>query len=305
MSYAISYIIPAYNCALTIEESLDSIIDGNYRNGDEIIIVDDASTDTTPALLEKFAVRYPNVSVLRHTLNKGGAAARNTAAERASNSLIFCLDSDNVLVPGSVEKLQRLLVENDADVASFQELRFFTSATVEITHKWVFQPGVIALADCLAGTVVPISSGNYLYSRASWQRAGGYPEFAGALDAWGFGLRQMATGSKMVVLPDSFYYHRSGHESYWVREAKRGETSSKALQIITPYLDLLEDQDVEYITGEQGRCVWLEQLKQRPLKLKTGDEGRIGMIIHPPKAGFLKRIAVMLAARGKRLIAGQ
>lgn len=299
MSDATSYIIPAYNCASTIEESLDSIINGNYRNSDEIIIVDDASTDTTPALLEKFAARYPNVSVLRHTLNKGGAAARNTAVERASNPLIFCLDSDNVLAPGSVEKLQRLLVENDADVASFQELRFFTSATAEITHMWMFQPGVITLADCLTGTVVPIASGNYLYSKRSWLRAGGYPEFAGALDAWGFGLRQMATGSKMVVLPDSFYYHRYGHESYWVRDAKKGETSSKALQIITPYLDLLEDQDVEYITGERGRCVWLEQLKQRPLKLKTGDEGRCGMIIHPPKPGFLKRIAVMLAARVK------
>lgn len=305
MSDAISYIIPAYNCASTIEESLESIINGNCRNSDEIIIVDDASTDTTSALLQKLAGRYPNVSVLSHPLNKGGAAARNTAVERASNPLIFCLDSDNVLAPGSVEKLKKLLVESDADVASFQELRFFTSVTAEITHKWVFQPGVITLADCLAGSVVPISSGNYLYSRASWLRAGGYPEFAGALDAWGFGFRQMATGSKMVVLPDSFYYHRHGHESYWVREAKKGDTSAKALQILTPYLELLQDEDVAYITGEQGRCVWFEQRKQRPVRVKSGDEGRYGMVVNPPESGFLKRIATTLAARGKRLVTGQ
>jgi len=305
MCDAISYIIPAYNCESTIEESLHSIVNGNYRTGDEIIIVDDASTDTTPALLEKFAARYANVRVMRHASNKGGAAARNTAVENAGNPLVFCLDSDNVLKPGTVDKLQRLLVENAADVASFQQLHFFTSATAEITHRWIFQPGIITLADCLSGPVAPIASGNYLYSKRSWRRAGGYPEFAGALDAWGFGLRQMATGSKMVVLPDSFYYHRYGHESYWVREARKGGNSSKALRIITPYLDLLTDEDVEYITGEEGRSVWFEQLKQRPLKLKTGEIGRTGVIVHSPEPCFLKRIAAMLATRVKRAIAGQ
>ena len=305
MSDAISYIMPAYNCASTVEESLESIVNGNYRDIDEIIIVDDASTDTTSVLLQEFAGRYPNVRVLSHPFNKGGAAARNTAVERACNSLIFCLDSDNVLAPGSVEKLRRLLVESDADVASFQELRFFKSVTLEITHKWLFQPGVITLADCLAGHVVPISSGNYLYSRVSWLRAGGYPEFSGALDAWGFGFRQMATGSKMVVLPDSFYYHRSCHESYWVREAKKCDTSVKALQILTPYLELLQAEDVAYITGEQGRCVWFEQRKQRPIRLKSGEEGRNGMVVYPPETGFLKKFATRLAAHGKRLLAGQ
>ena len=43
----ISFIIPAYNCADTIVESIDSIFNGNFEDGDEVIIVNDASTDKT------------------------------------------------------------------------------------------------------------------------------------------------------------------------------------------------------------------------------------------------------------------
>ena len=43
----ISFIIPAYNCADTLVESIESIFDGNFEDGDEVIIVNDASTDKT------------------------------------------------------------------------------------------------------------------------------------------------------------------------------------------------------------------------------------------------------------------
>lgn len=304
MTHPVSFIMPAYNCERTVEESLGSILNGNFEPGDEIVIVDDCSTDGTAAVLRSFAEVHPRVTVHTHLRNRGGAAARNSAVERAVNPLIFCLDSDNVLAPGSVAQLKRCLVDSGADVASFQELRYFVSAPTEVTHRWIFNPGVITLADALSGPITPIASGNYLFSKKSWLKAGGYPEFSGALDAWGFGLRQLATGSRMVVLPDSFYYHRHGHESYWVREERKGATSSKALDIIAPYLELLEDEDVEYVT-EQGRSVWFQQLKQRPLKLKSGEEGRSGTVVHPPKPGFAKRTVAMLAERVRRALAGK
>lgn len=93
----ISFIIPAFNCARTIEETIYSIIDGNLDEGDEIVIVNDGSTDLTWRLLEGLKDQYAPIKLVAHSKNRGGAYARNTAVENAKNPLIFCLDSDNAL----------------------------------------------------------------------------------------------------------------------------------------------------------------------------------------------------------------
>lgn len=278
-SLNLSIIIPAFNCENTITETVESIIGKNLSEGDEIVIVDDASTDGTKLILDGYARKYGFVHIVSNGNNKGGAAARNTAVEHSKNELIFCLDSDNVLAGGSIERLKNCLVEQGADAASFQELHYFNNGISNVTHKWVFKVGQTNFSDALAGAVVPIASGNYMFTKDSWRRAGRYPEFAGALDAWGFGLRQLATGCKMVVLSDSFYYHRYGHESYWVRDLKNGKISLTALQIIIPYIDQIADADIYYIVGK-GRHVWFEQIQERPLRMKNGVVGSAGYVVH-------------------------
>ena len=66
----------------------------NLSHGDEVIIVDDGSTDKTPEVLADIGRDYPAVKVLKHAANKGGAVARNTAVENAAHSILFCLDSE-------------------------------------------------------------------------------------------------------------------------------------------------------------------------------------------------------------------
>jgi len=272
----ISFFIPAYNCEKTVQESLESILEGNFTNGDELVIVDDGSTDNTEGVLNDLKAKYPVIKLLKHSRNKGGAAARNTAVENTESEILFCLDSDNVLVPGSIQKLKAYLLSSGADVAAFQELHYFKDDTGQVTHKWTFRPGLITLADCLAGPVTPVASGNYMFTKESWIRAGGYPEFAGALDAWGFGFRQLATGSKMMVMPNSYYYHRYGHESYWVRDSKSQKNSLRALRILLPFLDMFDQKDVDYMMSRKGRYDWFGNLEKHPIKLKTGERGKSG-----------------------------
>ena len=125
------------------------------------------------------------------------------------------------------------------------------------------------MADNLAGHKVPGASGNYMFTRESWKRAGGYPEFAGALDTWGFGFRQLATGSKMMVMEDSYYHHRCGHESYWVRFKNDHSPSLTALQIILPFIELMNERDVNRIMG-RGRDTWFGNTEKQPVRLKSG-----------------------------------
>lgn len=266
----VSFFIPAYNCAATVREAVESIMDGNFAEGDELVILNDCSTDETATVLEELNERFPAIKVFGHLRNKGGAAARNSAIERTTNQILFCLDSDNILAPGSIAKLKDYLVTTGADIAAFEELRFFKQTKENVTETWACKSGLIELADYLSSHKLPGSSGNYMFTRESWTRAGGYPEFAGALDAWGFGLRQLATGSKMRVMPDSFYHHRHGHESYWWRDYKNGKIPVAALQLLLPFMDMLVDEDVEYVMSREGRNDWHGNLALRPLRLKNG-----------------------------------
>ncbi|WP_378953188.1 glycosyltransferase family 2 protein [Pelosinus sp. sgz500959] len=265
----VSFFIPAYNCEKNLEESVLSILKGNFCAGDEIVIVNDGSTDGTESIIDGLVADHPVIKKINHSVNKGGGAARNTAIENAQYDILFCLDSDNILICSTIQKLQEYMLQTSAHVASFGEICFFIGHRANITHKWIYKKET-TLDDCLSTHMVPGASGNYLFTRESWQRAGGYPEFAGAMDTWGFGFRQLATGSKMVSMPDSYYLHRYGHESYWVRESKLGKISQINLEILRPYLDLIMDEDVDYIQSTEGRINWFDHLSMRPIRLKSG-----------------------------------
>jgi len=97
----VSVIIPTYNRAHTLGRAIDSVLH-QTRPADEIIIVDDGSTDKTAALLEN----YTGLIHLEQT-NAGVSTARNTGIAQASSSWIAFLDSDDEWLPS---KLQHQLV---------------------------------------------------------------------------------------------------------------------------------------------------------------------------------------------------
>lgn len=265
----VSFVIPCYNCGETVGESVRSVVEANLQPGDEIVLVDDGSDDATSEILATLAAEADAIQIHSHSVNRGGGAARNTGVDRALHPLIFCLDADNVLLPGSVGPLKQYLIQQGADAAAFQEIRYFTDESLEVTHSWKMRSGAIELADQLSSHQVPGSSGNYLYTKQSWKQASGYPEYARSLDAWGFGLRQLATGARMMVLENTAYLHRYGHDSYWVRESKAGGLSLTALQLMMPYVERLRGGDRRYLFGRRGRTGWFDRLEQRPLRLKA------------------------------------
>lgn len=281
----ISFFIPAYNCFKTIAETVDSIFNDNFMFGDELIIVNDASKDETPTLIEKIRDKYrdKNIKIITHKRNKGGAAARNTAIENSNNPLLFCLDSDNILEKNSIQELKDFLINSGSDASAFRELKYFKENVNNITHTWKFTEGKITLEKMLSDHKTPPASGNYLFSKESWERADGYPEFAGALDTWGFGFRQIVTGSKMSVMNDLYYFHRHGTESYWVTFSKNNSVSLRILQIIAPHLDRISDKDVKYITNPKTRHTWYNNIEKKPLRIKKENKYKFNALIYIKK----------------------
>jgi glycosyltransferase involved in cell wall biosynthesis len=306
---AISFFIPAYNCAKTITESVDSIMETNFTDGDELIITNDCSTDNTLQILKELKIKYPAIILLAHIRNKGGAAARNTAVEYARHNLLFCLDADNVLAPLSIVPLKEYLAANNADVASFQHQHYFLTDKFKAEYTWSLPEGEVSLQRYLHGENTPGQHGNYLFTKQSWINAKGYAEGSGALDTWTFGLRQIITGAKMVVLKDSLYYHRLDYKnSYWMKDAESHlwSVSIKATYALFPFFDIIDEDFVNYILGN-GKYDWFYRLKQNPIKLTDRNVKnefysklhiRIKKIAYPGSSFFDKVIYKLKRAAG-------
>jgi glycosyltransferase involved in cell wall biosynthesis len=98
---AISVVIPSYNRAALLGEAIESAL-GQTRPPDEIVVVDDGSTDATPEVLARFASR---VRAVRQA-NAGEAAARNRGVLEARGPWIAFLDSDDLWEPDALERLE-------------------------------------------------------------------------------------------------------------------------------------------------------------------------------------------------------
>jgi glycosyltransferase involved in cell wall biosynthesis len=109
----ISVVIPAYNCARTIRMALDSVL-VQTRRADEILVLDDGSTDETSSILNSYRSRI----IVITQKNSGPGAARNRLCQQAQGDLVAFLDSDDLWHPEYL-KNQAQLFEGCRQAAAF------------------------------------------------------------------------------------------------------------------------------------------------------------------------------------------
>ena len=100
----VSIIIPSYNTERYIAQALDSALSQTYPYV-EIVVVDDGSTDRSPAILGEYAVRYPDRITVIHQTNQGVGEARMTALAHVHGTFFLPLDGDDWLAPEAVTEL--------------------------------------------------------------------------------------------------------------------------------------------------------------------------------------------------------
>lgn len=110
MNDMVSVIMPSYNTAEYIAESIQSVLNQTYTNW-ELIIVDDCSTDNTDETVEPY-LSDSRIFYLKNDKNSGAAVSRNRALREAKGKWIAFLDSDDLWLPEKLEK-QIAFMENN------------------------------------------------------------------------------------------------------------------------------------------------------------------------------------------------
>ena len=112
MEELVSIIMPTYNCAAFIEDSIKSVITQYYQNW-ELIIVDDCSTDNTKTVLTSYLEKYPNIRYTCLEKNSGPAVARSEALKQAKGDYVAFLDSDDIWLPNKLSSQIAFMKENN------------------------------------------------------------------------------------------------------------------------------------------------------------------------------------------------
>ena len=200
----ISVIIPVHDGAQFLAQTLRSVLDQTVAP-DEVIVVDDGSSDESAAIAEGFGAR---VQVIRGKYG-GAAAARVAGVTRATGEAIMFMDADDLLGRNVLQSLADTLSHNEGGIACCDWMRY-----ERIGSTWQARPASCAprrpgqspLAAWLTGWYHPPCS--VLWSRQAYERSGGWnPEILVNNDG-DLMMRALSRGIELVHTPRGTSYYR-------------------------------------------------------------------------------------------------
>ena len=131
----LSIVIPIYNEERTISDLVYAVESANKLGLDnEILLVDDFSTDKTSEILTKIHSDNPSLIIVKHSFNQGKGAALRSAFQQASGDIILIQDADLEYDPKEYPKLLKPIIENKADVVYGS--RFRSDQETRVLYFW-------------------------------------------------------------------------------------------------------------------------------------------------------------------------
>jgi glycosyltransferase involved in cell wall biosynthesis len=203
----VSIVVPSYNYAKYLPECLDSVL-AQTEPADEIIVVNDGSTDNTTDVIAPYLPRGINYIVKP---NGGVAAARNDGIKKASNPYIVCLDADDKIAPTFVSTLKEALAKDRTLGIAYTGLHMFDDDghTFGTNFPPPFDWEVQATVSVPPSNCVPSGC---MFRRSMWEHAGGFKQIYAPAEDAEFWTRGLSIGyhAKKVTDEKQFIYRAHG-----------------------------------------------------------------------------------------------
>lgn len=113
----VSVVVPVYKTERYLDQCISSIVSQTYSNL-EILLIDDGSPDRCPEICDTWAKSDSRIRVI-HKQNAGLGKARNTGIEQAKGAYICFFDSDDYILPDTIEKVYRKAADETVDIVVF------------------------------------------------------------------------------------------------------------------------------------------------------------------------------------------
>lgn len=213
----VSVIIPCYNQAVFMEQTIQSVLHSNYSTI-EIILVNDGSTDNTEEIGKKLESENENIFYYSQ-INSGPSVARNHGIRKAKGNYILPLDSDDIISVDYIsEAVKAFEADHEVKVVYCEAEKFG-----EKEGRWNLKP--FSLQSLAVNNMIFVSA---LYKKEDWERCGGYSkDMVSVGEDWEFWISMLKNGGKVVKLPITGFYYRIRSNS-----RRKGMTNAKKKQMI-------------------------------------------------------------------------
>tara|TARA_R110002095_G_scaffold161072_1_gene139580 strand:- start:537 stop:1394 length:858 start_codon:yes stop_codon:yes gene_type:complete len=279
MSKLVSIIVPCYNQAHFLGESLQSVLNQTYSNW-ECIIVNDGSQDNTKSIADSWCNNDKRFKYLEKT-NGGLSSARNAGITISKGEYILPLDADDILHESFLSTLVPEL-NNDESLAIVScYSKFFFKNKENIIHE--LKPigttyNALLFENCLIATS--------LFRKQCWEDVGGYDEtMKKGFEDWEFWLAITKQGWKFKVVEEFLFYYRKSKKSMLI-DTLENHRISNLEYVIEKHNELYEkhhEVTVKYL------FFLVNMYRNTSLKSKKTTEYKIAKLLSSP-IKLLKKI---------------
>lgn len=224
----VSILVPVYNKAPFIGETLHSVLAQTHRDI-EVIVVDDGSTDESLRVVEDVAAEDDRVVVITQA-NAGSTRARQRAYAAATGTLIIMLDADDVLYPRFVERAVQELERNPGvDIVHTSWHRI--DADGGLISTTIAPAPADYLKDLLLGMLFAPSA--MMFRKALLDRVGGLRNGFNPTEDWELVLRCLKAGARFAAIPEVLAAYREAPNSH----RKSGDQNNRFFPVIEEVFD--------------------------------------------------------------------
>lgn len=262
MSASVAIVLSNFNHAAYLPDSLSGIC-GQTRPADDIVVIDDGSTDNSLDVINDFASRYLRIRLVSNPGNLGLQESIARALPSITADYVVWAASDDRLLPQFLEKSMAALERHPEAGLCFSELSVLRGNTgrierfaenPDIAHIFDLSdlPEVLtpaALEQRMRSAYLPMTSNSVVVRRAALLAVGGYAkELEWYADSFAYTVVALRYGA--CVVPETLALIRANPESY----SERGRRGPREVEVLRNILDRLARQELRDIRRAFRRC---------------------------------------------------
>ena len=207
----VSIVLPSYNGAKYIRESIDSVLGQTFPSW-ELILVDDCSTDETAAIAASYAAKDSRIRVIHNAVNQRLPRSLNVGFHEARGRYLTWTSDDNRYLPRAIEGMVRVLDVDPATPMVCADMDYIDESGAVLGRADAYEDDLIWVENRVGAC--------FLYRREALRQVGGYDPAKVYVEDYDYWLRLRCRMGEIRRIPETLYQYRFHGGSLTATKAK-------------------------------------------------------------------------------------